>query len=358
MPDFRSMSEREIAASPSLRVRDDWYVVCTSHSLRQKPLSVTLFDIPIVLFRGARGEAGALLDRCPHRNAPLSVGAVKGENLQCGYHGWEFDIQGECRKVPGLAHESMPAGFRTQRFAVREQQGFIWLYATPDVVTDREPFRFPLVAERSYTTVSKELEVEAGLHATAENALDVPHTAYLHGGLFRTAAGPRKQIEVVVSRYHDRVEAEYIGEQRPSGIAGRLLAPRQGTVWHVDRFILPCIAQIEYRLGDTTHLSITNALTPVSDDRTRLFTVVSFRVGLPAWMISPAIRPILQRIFHQDAFILKRQTETIRQFGGEHFHSTEIDVLGPHIYRLLKQAALGNRDTSEEPFVKNLRMTV
>jgi len=62
------------------------------------------------------------------------------------------------------------------------------------------------------------------------------------------------------------------------------------------------------------------------------------------------------RIFRQDSFILKHQTDTIRRFGGEQFSSTEIDVLGPHIYRLLKQAERVERSSSEEPFERTLRM--
>ena len=57
----------------------------------------------------------------------------------------------------------------------------------------------------------------------AENALDVPHTAFLHRGLFRSD-GTRRPIDVVIRRWHDRVEAQYIGEERPKGIVGWLLA--------------------------------------------------------------------------------------------------------------------------------------
>ena len=340
------------------RVADDWYIVCASKTLRHEPLSVTLLGTPLVIYRGKNSEPGALLDRCPHRNAPLSLGAVKGEVLQCTYHGWQFDRRGACQAVPGLYREQTPKGRQVQAYAVREQDGFVWVYATPDVEPARDPFRFPLIGERRYTTACHELAVEASVHATAENALDVPHTAYLHGGLFRSAEGKRTVIEVVVRRFHDRVEAEYIGEQRPTGLAGRLLAPRGGMVTHVDRFILPSVAQVEYRLGEETHLYVTSALTPVHDFYTRLFSVVSLRLPVLGWVVAPLVRPIVMHIFRQDARILKHQTDTIRRFGSEQFKSTEIDILGPHIYRLLKQAERGERNPSEKPYVKTIRMIV
>jgi nitrite reductase/ring-hydroxylating ferredoxin subunit len=318
--------------------------VCRSKTLRDKPLGVTLLGTPLVVFRNKNGEVGALLDRCPHRNTPRS------------YHGWDFDTRGECQAVPGLTGEQKQKGRNAQAYPVREHDGFVWVYASPDVQPNRDLFRLPLLGLSGYTTIYQELAIEASLHAAAENILDVPHTAYLHGGLFRSTRGEHTEIEVIVRRSQGRVEAEYIGEPRPAGLAARLLALGGGTVTHVDRFILPSIAQVEYRLGEKTHLCVTSILTPVHDFYTKVFAVVSFRLSVPGWLVAPFVKPIVMRIFRQDAFILKHQSDTIRRFGGEQFSSTEIDVLGPHIYRLLKQAERGERNASEEPFERSIRM--
>jgi hypothetical protein len=168
----------------------------------------------------------------------------------------------------------------------------------------------------------------------------VPHTAFLHAGLFRTRRDPH-EIEVIVRRRADRVEAEYVGEPRPSGVVGRLLAPGGGVVVHFDRFLLPCLAQVEYRLGDDNHLVVTSAMTPVADFETRVFAVVSLRLRIGTRLVVPLVSPLATRIFRQDMSILARQTATIRRFGGERLASTEIDVLGPQIWRLLQEAARG-----------------
>ncbi len=314
--------------------------------------------MPLVLFRDSTGAVGALLDRCPHRNVPLSLGEVVGETLRCSYHGWEFDREGACRAVPGLLGEPATKGRRAVAFAAREQQGYVWVYATPETQPIREPFRFPLLDDRRYTIIRQQMAVEATLHATAENALDVPHTAYLHGGLFRSTSGTRKELEVIVRRYADRVEAEYVGESRPAGLIGKLLAPKGGEVIHVDRFILPSIAQVEYRLGERTHLCVTTALTPEQDFYTRLFTVAAVRLPILAGLLASVLKSIGLHIFRQDADMLKEQTETIRKFGGEQYHSTEIDVLGSHITRLLNQAERGERTQPQEPVITKVRMMV
>src|SRR5262245_27716885 len=69
--------------SSAARVLDDWYIVCDAHELQAggKPLATSLYGVPIVVFRTVSGQIGALLDRCPHRNVPLSDGRVDGERL-------------------------------------------------------------------------------------------------------------------------------------------------------------------------------------------------------------------------------------------------------------------------------------
>jgi phenylpropionate dioxygenase-like ring-hydroxylating dioxygenase large terminal subunit len=332
--------------------RDDWHAVCRSRDLGGRPLPVTLFSTPLVLFRDARtGAPAALLDRCPHRNVPLSLGRVKGAQLQCAYHGWEFDAGGQCCAVPGLVGDVRSRERGVASFAARESQGLVWVYGgqTTPVV---EPFVFPHANERGYTSASDVLDVRASLHAVAENALDVPHTAFLHGGLFRNDTRARREIEVIVRRSSDRVEAEYVGESRPPGLVAKFLAPRGGDVIHFDRFILPSIAQVEYRLGDS-HLCISAALSPVEDYVTRLFVTFTFRLPVPGAIVKPFLRPFALRVFKQDAAMLARQTETIQRFGEERYKFTEIDVLGAEIFDLLRKGR-GSIETVE----RRLRIAV
>jgi len=337
--------------SSAARILDDWYVACTSEELDargSKPLATRLYGVPIVVFRPAKGAVGALLDRCPHRNVPLSDGEVDGSLLRCGYHGWAFDTSGACRQIPTLCGEPGGKARTVQRFAAREQDGVVWVYATPDVEPEREPYVFRFVRDPRYHSGRETFEVEGTIHAVAENALDVPHTAFLHSGLFRKA-GAGNRIEVVVRRWHDRAEAEYIGEPRPPGVVGRLLAPQGGVVTHFDRFVLPSITEVEYRLGDASHICTISALTPITATRTRLTAVISFRLPVPSIIVAPVLGPIARAIFKQDASVLDRQAATIERFGGEAFASSEVDALGPQILRLLRNAERGDRAGDDQP---------
>jgi phenylpropionate dioxygenase-like ring-hydroxylating dioxygenase large terminal subunit len=330
-------------------VRDGWYIACESRALRDRPVAVRLLDVPLVLFRGGDGRPAALLDRCPHRNVPLSLGRCRDGELECGYHGWRFDGAGQCTFVPGLAEQRPSAGRRAPRHPACDSDGFVWVWGRAGVDPDGEPFRFPLLDAPGYTTVRRPVDTEASLLDTAENALDVPHTAYLHGGLFRSASGPRDEVEVVIRRWADRVEAEYLGEPRPRGIAGRFLAPGGGTVIHFDRFVLPSIVQVEYKLGSVTHFSISAALTPIAERRTRMWAVISFRLPVPGAWIKPLLEPLAMRIFGQDAAMLKEQSANLARFGGEDYKSTEADVLGPAVHRLLRSASSGGGAEEGDP---------
>ena len=332
-----------------------WYVAGTSKEVGTKPLARTIMGIPMVLYRGRSGNASIFLDRCPHRNVPLSLGRVEGDNLECSYHGWQFATDGSCVKIPGLAGEISSRGKCAVAFQVREQDGYVWVWPDLEADPDHEPYKLELIGKKGYTTIRHMLELEGSVHATIENALDVPHTAFLHSGLFRKKSAGNK-IEAIVRRRGQMVEAEFVGEPAPKGLMGRILAPQGGQVEHYDRFLLPSIAQVEYRLGDKSHVLATSFCTPVSDFRTRLYGVVNICLPLPTWLLASVVKPIALAVLKQDARILKAQSETIRRFGGEQFESTPIDVLGAQILRLLKEAQRGERPDHPDEEIRRITL--
>jgi len=324
-----------------------WYTMAASKEVGSKPKRFLLNGLPIVTFRDSSGQSVALLDRCSHRNAPLSAGRLVAGNIECPYHGWQFDGAGECKAVPGLCGASEHAARRVPSFACRDSQGWVWVYSEADVDPDSGPYEIPFADHPEYLTIRERLEMPGPLDAVAENALDVPHTAFVHAGLFRKNKD-RQPIEVVIRALDGGAEAQFIGEQRPEGLAGRILAPQGGEVFHWDRFLLPCIAQVEYRLSDRSHIIATTALTPRTPTVTDLFGTVAVRVPIPNAILRTVVKPLAMRILRQDMELLRRQTEQVARFGGEQFSSTEIDVLGLRIKKLLREASSGKVSTAQE----------
>lgn len=326
-----------------------WYPACQSSDIDRKPVGITLMETPLVVFRDSGGEARALADRCPHRNLALSCGRVtrQGE-LECGYHGWRFAGDGTCTAVPGLVGEqSAAAAARTvPSYRTTEADGFVWVWADETAEPTRPPFALPPLDGRGAGQVVFTYDLECTLHAALENHLDVPHTAFLHQGIFR--GGDSRDIEVVRREVRDGIEVEYIGE--PVGLGP--IRGRQGsevTFDHWDRFFLPGIAQIEYRVG--TWLRIVNTILhlPLSPFRTRAWFVVRFWTPAPASAVRPIVLARGRKILKQDAEVLASQTENIRRFGGERYTSTDLDVMGNAIWRLLRRAERGETDDGDTP---------
>lgn len=321
-----------------------WYPVARSSELGRRPLAVTLMDTPLVVFRGAGGEPAVLLDRCDHRNYPLSLGRVTADGeLECGYHGWTYDGGGYCLRVPGLRDErAQPLGNRhVPSHAATERDGIVWAWGEPDAEPTRRPFALPSLDGPGAGEVVFRHDLEATVRAAAENALDVPHTAFLHRGIFR--GGPPHAITAVRRPVESGVEVRYLGE--PVGF-GPIRLPRGSTRTfdHWDRFFLPSIAQIEYAVEGWFRLVNTIVHLPMSAFRTRAWFVVRFESRLPARVVQAVVRQHGRRILRQDAEALARQTGRARDLGGERYTSTELDLLGPTIWHLLRQAERAEAD--------------
>lgn len=107
-------------------IRNAWYVAAWADELGEAPLARRICNEPVVLFRDAAGRAGALADMCCHRGAPLHLGTVTPEGLQCGYHGLVFDRAGACVRIPGQS--GIPERARVRSFPLVEQDALLWIW--------------------------------------------------------------------------------------------------------------------------------------------------------------------------------------------------------------------------------------
>eukprot|EP00013_Stygamoeba_regulata_P027159 CAMPEP_0177661834 /NCGR_PEP_ID=MMETSP0447-20121125/18928_1 /TAXON_ID=0 /ORGANISM="Stygamoeba regulata, Strain BSH-02190019" /LENGTH=378 /DNA_ID=CAMNT_0019167279 /DNA_START=53 /DNA_END=1189 /DNA_ORIENTATION=- len=178
-------------------LRECWYPVVRSDDLCEAPLSgsslvrpygIRLLGDPLVLFREVGGRVCALSDRCPHRSAPLSLGRLRDGRLECTYHGWQFDAQGACQRIPSLAPDSREHQRRTRQAAAtsyptHEQYGFVWVWPQPGAEVDSA-----LLPHHLFTRTSspewianhgmRDLEIDHGL--MIENLLDPSHLPFTH----------------------------------------------------------------------------------------------------------------------------------------------------------------------------------
>lgn len=157
-----------------------WYVVARSTEVQTQPLSVTLWNQPIVLYRDDSGTVNALEDRCPHRQVKLSHGHVVGNLLECIYHGWQFRSNGECAAVPYLAANQKLPNCKIRSYPVKEQDGFIWLFpGTLEASTFVQALGLPEWEHLNYIATVSTIECNAHYSYLIENLMDMYH-GHLH----------------------------------------------------------------------------------------------------------------------------------------------------------------------------------
>ena len=115
-------------------LRDSWYVAAWDHEIADAPLARLLLEEPVVLWRTGDGTAVAFEDRCCHRHAPLSVGKIVGDCLQCGYHGLTFDRTGACVEVP--SQPQVPPGARVRNYPLAERHNWVWIWMGDPALAD------------------------------------------------------------------------------------------------------------------------------------------------------------------------------------------------------------------------------
>lgn len=318
-----------------------WSIVATEKDVKKRPQRVMLFDLPLVVFFAKEeNKYVALQDRCPHRNAPLSAGKLCGDNIQCPYHGWQFNVTGELASIPALPDDEQPQ-IKIPHYNCIAQDGYIWVCLAERPAQDK-PRPFPNINATGWHSFRLRTLFEAPVEQCLENFLDCPHAVYVHDSWFRSATG--KTVSAVIRSLPDGAEVEYIDEPREKSLVWALgLQKKSSNIRHTDRFIAPATSRVDYIFSDDKHYIITSSCTPVSKDKTEVFTVISYRYGKLGALVRLFFEPLSRVIIKQDVDIMKKQRDNIRDFGEERFYHSKIDFLMPHILAWRKALANGEK---------------
>lgn len=163
--------------------------------------SLTVLGEPLLLFRGANGAVRALVDRCPHRFAPLSMGGkVIGNEVQCPYHGLRFDGSGQCTHNPH-GDQTIPKAAKVRSHAVLERHGLVWVWMGDAEQADLAalPDFGDIEARPGWARVHGYLKTPANYELIIDNLLDLTHARYLHPFL-TGIEGQRREPERVEVR--------------------------------------------------------------------------------------------------------------------------------------------------------------
>ena len=182
---------------PSRYLRNAWYVAAWSSEVGRGLFERTILEQPVLLYRKENGEVAAIGNACPHRKAPLSMGKLIGDTVQCPYHGLRFDDSGACVLNPH-GDGMIPPRMRTPNFHVVERHGLVWLWfgdaekADPATIPDFSCHQDPDLA-----FVGGVIEMAANYELITDNLLDLAHSEFVHEGLLSSAGYTASKLQTI-----------------------------------------------------------------------------------------------------------------------------------------------------------------
>lgn len=174
-------------------MRRYWIPAALSSELAEPdcaPVRVKLLGEKLVAFRDSGGRIGLVNEFCAHRCASLFLGRNEEGGLRCVYHGWKYDVEGNCIETPTEAPGSnFKEKVRLKAYPTLEMGGLVWAYMGPPEKMPVPPkFEWTQVAE-THRHVSKMWQ-ECNWLQALEGAIDTAHASFLHRALTPNTTRP------------------------------------------------------------------------------------------------------------------------------------------------------------------------
>lgn len=317
-----------------------WLPLALSRSVGAKPQRREALDRCLVVFRDSRGRPVALEDRCPHRGVALSGGAVRGDAIQCPYHGWTFDSSGACTSVPSLCAGQKLPEHRIPAFSLVEQDGLIWVCLAADPYEPAPP-RWRLPESKGFVS---SLAVESDYLRLMENLVDNPHSGYIHAGLIRRE--PTTEVRAEITRDEQGVSIQTFGEYAGNSLLYKIFGRRGEQVEHQELCRFPSTMLSVYRQGGRV-AAMESVICPIGADRCQWYFRISLGFGGLTNVLFPFFRRTVHRIVVQDRDVVADTHAQDLRHPDRKWVSTQADT--PAL--LVAKAAAGfAQNGPSEPF--------
>lgn len=314
-------------------VKNAWYCAGWDYNVslgRDAIVPRTIAGERLVFYRTPQGRVIGFEDRCPHRQAALSLGRKEGDGLRCMYHGLRFAPDGRCVEVPG--RDRIPERACVRTFPVVEKDNWIWVWMGNPARADERLLPDAVgPAAAGWRISTSQMHVKANYRLEIMNLADLSHLTWVHEN---TVGGSRKYAEIdpefelfprgLKTRYWVRVV-------EPTG-AARHLFP-SGTLFdmHFDiTHTIPCTWVMHFRIfaagtatsGDSDGALVldtwtSQAVTPCDADSVDYYYSWGASAATDVPGLSDMLREALDIAFREDATQLEAQHLRVRD-GRDH----------------------------------------
>jgi phenylpropionate dioxygenase-like ring-hydroxylating dioxygenase large terminal subunit len=224
-----------------------WYAAAESAELTDTPKHVKMLGLDFVLFRDSQGVAHCLSNVCVHRGASLAHGKVRGDAIECPYHGWQFQgANGACTKIPSLGKDGkIPARAKVDSYPVQEKYGLVFCFLGDAPEAERVPIiDIPEWNDPAWRFTLLSYEWRADWQRAMENSLDPAHTEFVHPSM--GYQGNRDDynvpdLEVVEGPYGVGAMTKFVSPDLPhekmKGLKGEGQMEAGSTTWGVGQSV-------------------------------------------------------------------------------------------------------------------------
>jgi len=237
------------------------------------PVRLRLLGEDLMAFRDTEGRLGVLDAYCPHRRAHLYFGRNEEGGIRCVYHGWKFDVTGQCLDMPSEPSETnFKDKVKTKSYSTVTRGGVVWVYMGPDQFKPELPdFEWARLS-KSRCEITKRSQ-QCNWAQAVEGGIDSSHISYLHRNLAdlipsKSGTGHRSYTSRDRSPKFTIKETDYgllIGASRN--------ATKESFYWRITQFLSPFWTMIPPILGEEVNDSSQDtyaghAFVPIDDENT------------------------------------------------------------------------------------------
>ena len=232
-------------------VRNAWYCAGWDYEVNQGKNSLVTRKIAgdrLVIYRKPDGKVVAFEDRCPHRQAALSLGRKEGDSLRCMYHGLKFGPDGRCVEIPGQSR--IPDNACVRAYPTIEKDNWIWVWMGDPAKADAGLIPNAVgPSAPGWNVKTSKMHVKADYRLEIANLADLSHISWVHentvGGSLKYVDAPRR-YEVIPRGLKTNFWARSV---RPAGAARHLFSPDAlfDICFDIEHTI-PCTWILHYRM--------------------------------------------------------------------------------------------------------------
>ncbi len=289
------------------------------------PVRVKLLGEKLVAFRDTEGRIGMIDEFCAHRGVSLWFGRNEECGLRCPYHGWKYDVNGQCVDLPSEPEESgMRQGIKLKSYPCVELGGVVWAYMGPPEEKPPLPNFEWVHLPPSHRVTTKRWQESSYLQAI-EGGIDSSHVSFLHRGdlasdpFHRNTAGA-KFAKSTKTTFHilDSAGGLLIGARRD--------ADPGNYYWRITQWIMPWYTLIPPYAGNALN---GHAWVPMDDENCMAWSMtfhpehpipadhvelIKDGNGVHAELIPGTFRPVANR--GNDYLIDRAKQKSGRHYNG------------------------------------------